>query len=188
MPYPPPVLPITRTNADPQQDTHPNDHNAIGQAVNDITGHLTGTVDVVTGALNYLRYNPQRKILTYGPQSIPVGVNSLFADSQGGDPFITTMDNVNWYSIRNTVIVVTGSWRFSGGTGGIVGFALEGATFGIARCQMVTPVDGAEIALPIAGCVALPAGDNFHLAATRTQDAGTLQSSDIWITEIQQYA
>lgn len=40
MPYPPPVLPINRTNADPQQDTHPNDHNALALAVNDITTEL----------------------------------------------------------------------------------------------------------------------------------------------------
>jgi hypothetical protein len=37
MAYPPPVLPINRDNATPQQDTHPADHNAVNLAVNDIT-------------------------------------------------------------------------------------------------------------------------------------------------------
>lgn len=36
MAWPPGVLPINRTNATTQQDTHPADHNAVNQAVNDI--------------------------------------------------------------------------------------------------------------------------------------------------------
>lgn len=39
MAYPPPTLPIDRTNALPMQDTHPQDHNAVNQAVNDITAY-----------------------------------------------------------------------------------------------------------------------------------------------------
>jgi hypothetical protein len=35
MAFPPPVLPINRTDATAQQTTHANDHNAISQAVND---------------------------------------------------------------------------------------------------------------------------------------------------------
>lgn len=35
MPWPPASLPANRTNATPQTNTHPNDHNAIAQAVND---------------------------------------------------------------------------------------------------------------------------------------------------------
>jgi len=37
MAWPPPVLPINRTNATPQLDTHAADHNALAAAVNDIT-------------------------------------------------------------------------------------------------------------------------------------------------------
>ena len=40
MAYPPPTLPTNRTNASPQQDIHPNDHNAIGGAINDISAHV----------------------------------------------------------------------------------------------------------------------------------------------------
>lgn len=40
MPYPPPVLPTDRTNATPQQDVHPADHNAVNLAVNDIVNAL----------------------------------------------------------------------------------------------------------------------------------------------------
>jgi hypothetical protein len=36
MAWPPPVLPINRTNATPSQDTHPQDHNAVNLAVNDL--------------------------------------------------------------------------------------------------------------------------------------------------------
>jgi hypothetical protein len=41
MAWPPPTLPINRTNALDQQDTHPADHNAANQAINDIVAHVT---------------------------------------------------------------------------------------------------------------------------------------------------
>lgn len=40
MAFPPSPLPINRTNATPQSNTHPSDHNAIGAAVNDTVGVL----------------------------------------------------------------------------------------------------------------------------------------------------
>lgn len=40
MAYPPGTLPTGRTNATPQQDNHPADHNTVNQAVNDIVGRL----------------------------------------------------------------------------------------------------------------------------------------------------
>ena len=41
MAWPPPVLPINRTNATPQLDNHVADHNAANLAINDIVAHLT---------------------------------------------------------------------------------------------------------------------------------------------------
>jgi hypothetical protein len=35
MAWPPPTLPINRTDANPQQGTHPSDHNALALAIND---------------------------------------------------------------------------------------------------------------------------------------------------------
>lgn len=40
MAFPPAVLPTNRTNATPQQDTHPADHNAVNAAVNDIVTYV----------------------------------------------------------------------------------------------------------------------------------------------------
>lgn len=40
MAFPPPVLAATRTNATPQLDTHPADHNALANAANDITARM----------------------------------------------------------------------------------------------------------------------------------------------------
>ena len=40
MAWPPPALPINRTNADPQQNTHPADHNALALAVNDTVARI----------------------------------------------------------------------------------------------------------------------------------------------------
>lgn len=45
MAWPPPVLPINRTNADPQQDTHPNDHNALALGLNDTVAKLASILD-----------------------------------------------------------------------------------------------------------------------------------------------
>lgn len=44
MAWPPPSLPTNRTNATPQQNTHPADHNAQALAINDTVGYLTGTL------------------------------------------------------------------------------------------------------------------------------------------------
>lgn len=41
MAFPPPTLPTNRTNATPQQDNHPADHNAYAEAINDITAVVT---------------------------------------------------------------------------------------------------------------------------------------------------
>lgn len=42
MAWPPPVLPINRTDATPQQTTHAADHNAANQAINDIVTKVGG--------------------------------------------------------------------------------------------------------------------------------------------------
>jgi hypothetical protein len=44
MPYPPPVPPATRTNATPDVDNHPSDHNMLSQALTEILNH-TATVE-----------------------------------------------------------------------------------------------------------------------------------------------
>jgi hypothetical protein len=55
MAFPPPVLPINRTDATPQQTTHANDHNAANQAINDITAKVTAIDAAVTaGAPGYV--------------------------------------------------------------------------------------------------------------------------------------
>lgn len=41
MAWPPTIPPNTRTNADPQQDTHPSDHNQISTALTEIKNRLT---------------------------------------------------------------------------------------------------------------------------------------------------
>ena len=45
MAWPPPVLPVNRSNATPQQDNHPGDHNAVNLAVNDLVAHMLAEVD-----------------------------------------------------------------------------------------------------------------------------------------------
>lgn len=45
MAWPPPVLPINRTDATVQQATHPADHNAVNLAVNDTVARVAGIGD-----------------------------------------------------------------------------------------------------------------------------------------------
>lgn len=42
MAWPPGVLSTSRSNATPQTDTHPADHNAVNGAVNDTVAHVQG--------------------------------------------------------------------------------------------------------------------------------------------------
>lgn len=58
MAWPPPVLPINRSDALDQQTNHPADHNAVNQAVNDIVARLTAT-GLVIGA-------PQTAVIPIG--------------------------------------------------------------------------------------------------------------------------
>lgn len=54
MAWPPPVLPINRTNATPQQDTHAADHNAANQAINDLVARVT-SLGLIAPAYKYVQ-------------------------------------------------------------------------------------------------------------------------------------
>lgn len=63
MAWPPPVLPTNRTNATPQQDTHPADHNAVNLAVNDTVAQVQGILSQLSstgpggfGNVGYIKY------------------------------------------------------------------------------------------------------------------------------------
>jgi hypothetical protein len=76
MAWPPPVLPINRTNAVPQQDTHPADHNAVNLAVNDLVTRVQGNeidagksrgFNISTQAeLNISQYPSATTVLSFG--------------------------------------------------------------------------------------------------------------------------
>ena len=51
MAYPPPVLPVNQTNATPQADVHPLDHQRANQAINDIVAHLANIGQVLSGTV-----------------------------------------------------------------------------------------------------------------------------------------
>lgn len=52
MAWPPAVLPINRSNATPQLDTHAADHNALAQAMNDTTTKITTVATDVANLKN----------------------------------------------------------------------------------------------------------------------------------------
>lgn len=49
MAWPPAALPTNRTNATPQQNTHPADHNALALAINDTVGKVQANDAILSG-------------------------------------------------------------------------------------------------------------------------------------------
>jgi hypothetical protein len=102
MAWPPPTLPTNRTNAVPQQDTHPADHNAANLAINDIVGHMTGTGASQGGNLG--------KLATGAPltANIPIGgvMTRMTADlvlPAGGGYFLV---------VYNVLVLSTAALKF----------------------------------------------------------------------------
>lgn len=54
--WPPPVLPINRTDATYQQGVHPGDHNAANLAINDIVPQVQSLIDVLAGNVGRIVY------------------------------------------------------------------------------------------------------------------------------------
>lgn len=86
MAWPPPTLPIDRTNALPQQDTHPSDHNAANLAINDL----------VTKVLSIVKYIPEHT--QYG--------SGVIATSANGDGYIPFAVPFAAGSLPNTVLTM----------------------------------------------------------------------------------
>lgn len=103
MAFPPATLPTNRTNATPQNNTHPADHNAISAAVNDTVGALSGLIAAV-GPFN---------LGALGAPSIPgaatqavVSYSSLSNASWGtGNPFVAPSGTFGYFLF---VLKVTG--------------------------------------------------------------------------------
>lgn len=69
MAWPPATLPTNRTNATPQNNTHPADHNTISAAVNDTVGQLA----IVNAQVQ------QQGLVAFGSPSIPTGATVTVA-------------------------------------------------------------------------------------------------------------
>lgn len=74
-------LPTNRTNATPQQDTHPNDHNAIGATVNQVIAQVdtldkstTELAKIIVGATPGGNINPGGSLITASLTLGPAGV------------------------------------------------------------------------------------------------------------------
>src|SRR5881628_3132263 len=84
MPWPPPVLPINRTNAEPQQDTHPNDHNALAVAMND-------TTDMLRLNPGFFAFSPTEGAIAVAPAETQVVAYTMAATDRPGSYMITWM-------------------------------------------------------------------------------------------------
>lgn len=65
MAWPPPPLPINRTNSTPQETTHPGDHNTMSQAINDTVAYFQSAAGQVSSSLaGNIAYDGALLILT----------------------------------------------------------------------------------------------------------------------------
>ncbi len=103
MAWPPPALPIDRTDSLSQQANHPADHNAVNQAVNDIVAHikadvlsLGGVSTVTTDAFGNATIGP--------PQGVPPGAKISGAVAIGSQ-----RDFAIWCVLNNTDIPLGGN-------------------------------------------------------------------------------
>jgi glucan-binding YG repeat protein len=118
MTWPPAALPTNRTNATPQQDTHPADHNAIAQAIND----TVATVQALQG-LGY-KGNAYSAAQHPGIAQAQVNLNAMRVD--------WVVDAGHWYLVISTC-------TYNVDAGGIIvqrNVASNG-TFGISQLQIV---------------------------------------------------
>lgn len=111
MAFPPPTLPTNKTNATPQLDDHPGEHNALAQAVNDLTAHLT-TGDAPHGVVAAARSTANNGLqFSLVEQPIP-GLDLIF-------PFQATrrylvIASINTYASVADVGLFVGLTRYDG--------------------------------------------------------------------------
>lgn len=158
MPYPPPVLPVNRTDALGQQTNHPADHNAVNGAVNDIAAELG--------------VNPSGGFATV--EAAVVSFSSFFTpnDIEGIDRWAT---GIGMEIQANTSVVTTNA------TGdGHVTFA---HAFGRNPIVLMTPgdVSGAYV-FTMTNATRSLTGFDFHAVIPWTgQPAATLQVRVNWL-------
>jgi hypothetical protein len=100
MAWPPPTLPINRTNATPQLDTHAADHNALALAINDVTALLGPAPKLhVDGGYQSIASH----VMTGGGAVITV---------TGGPavPYPTTVYVNGWVAVASDSSAVAGIW------------------------------------------------------------------------------
>jgi hypothetical protein len=155
MAWPPPVLPTNRTNATPQQDTHPADHNAIAQAIND----TVATVQALQG-LGY-KGHAYTAVTHPGIAQAQVNLNNM---------------RVDWVVETSHIYLVISTCTYNVDAGGIVvqrNIAGNG-TFGVAQLTIQPGSWGTvnNIALYTG-----PAGPNF-IQVTAQVSAGFTTAND----------
>jgi hypothetical protein len=105
MAWPPPVLPTNRTNATPQQDTHPADHNAVNLAVNDLVTHVQA----------------------YGPGATSTsgwGISGTYYGTPGGTPLRLLSKNQNFTTDASGDFILVPLADYAGG--GILNACITG--------------------------------------------------------------
>lgn len=116
MAWPPPVLPITRTNADAQKDTHPSDHNAANLAINDLVAWTTPRSD-------YIHSNPVAVTIGAGGGALGYIANTLIPAATFRrlmviiySGFCTTQTNYSEFTLRDVTAAPTAVKHARAGT------------------------------------------------------------------------
>lgn len=138
MPWPPPVLPVNRTDALAQQANHPTDHNTTNQAVNDIVAQINARVAAAT--------------VMSGGATGPILANSTYT------PFTLTVPAAPVARI----VLVTFQYYVSVATGGSCSVELHHA-IGDAILSSVVAHGGAAMSVAGSYAAAVAAGAEFPM-------------------------
>lgn len=98
MAWPPPVLPVNRTDSLDQQGNHPADHNAVNQAVNDTVAHIQAAVKAY-GSVSTVTTDAFGNATIGPPQGVPAGARISGAVAIGAQ-----RDFAIWCVLNNTDI------------------------------------------------------------------------------------
>lgn len=103
MAWPPATLPTNRTNATPQNNTHPADHNAISAAINDTVGKVQ-QIDALANRLGIIAV--QSGQLVAGGAVVNLAWSAVSVPDMGAGPTFTVP--ANWAGVWTATLRVEG--------------------------------------------------------------------------------
>lgn len=105
MAWPPPTLPINQTNATPQQNTHPQDHAAANQAINDTVAYAKQLPRGVIG-------QKVKATTSGGFGAIEYAISELYLATPSVAPSPQRLYTIRWSLNIKVVTAITSGYIF----------------------------------------------------------------------------